>query len=61
MDLSSLPLRERVARYRELAEDAKREAATAQGAEQQAFLDIARSWLRLAQLAEQHIATDGDG
>jgi hypothetical protein len=58
--LSDLPLKERAARYRELATEAKREAAFAQGAERRAFMDIAGGWSRLAQLAEQQLQIDGD-
>jgi hypothetical protein len=58
LDLSTLSLKERLARYRESAEQARREAAAAQSSERQAFMDIAEGWLRLARLAEQQIAKD---
>jgi hypothetical protein len=48
-DFSELPAGERAKRYRQLAEDALREAEQAEGSVRQSYLLIAEQWNRLAQ------------
>ena len=48
---SELPLSERAKRYRQLAEDALREAEQADESVRQSYLLIAEQWNRLAQIA----------
>ena len=50
-DFSELPLSERAKRYRQLAEDALREAEQADESVRSAYLLIAEQWNRLAQIA----------
>jgi hypothetical protein len=50
-DFSELPLSERAKRYRQLAEDALREADLADGSVRQSYLLIAEQWNRMAQIA----------
>jgi hypothetical protein len=47
-DLSELPLEARPKRYRELADDAEREAARATGSTRTSYLRIAEQWRALA-------------
>ena len=56
--LVDLPPRDRAARFRELAHEAKCSAAHTQGTQRQAFIESAGIWQRLANLAEQEIAVD---
>lgn len=51
-EFSHLPPKERVKRYRELALDARREAANSKGAARQSYLIIAEQWEKLAADAE---------
>jgi hypothetical protein len=53
-DFSELPAGERAKRYRQLAEDALREAEQAEGAVRQSYLLIAEQWTRLAQVDGGH-------
>jgi hypothetical protein len=50
-DFSELPLSERAKRYRQLAEDALREAELADASVRPAYLLIAEQWNRMAQIA----------
>jgi hypothetical protein len=50
-DFSELPLSERAKRYRQLAQDALREAEFAEDSVRQSYLLIAEQWNRLAQIA----------
>ena len=50
-----LPAAERAKRYRALAEDARREAAVANGAARQSYLIITERWEQLAADAEARI------
>jgi len=47
-DFSQLPPLERAKRYRQLAEEARREASNAQGEARQSYCVIAEQWDRLA-------------
>ncbi len=47
-EFSHLPPKERARRYRELAQDARREAANSKGPAQQSYLLIAEQWEKLA-------------
>ena len=58
MGLSELPLPERVIKFKQLAVAAKSEAARANGAEREAFMDIAGAWQRLAHLTEMQMEID---
>jgi hypothetical protein len=51
-EFSHLPPKERAKRYRELAQDARREAANSKGAAHQSYLIIAEQWEKLARDAE---------
>jgi hypothetical protein len=50
-DFSELSLSERAKRYRQLAQDALREAECAEDSVRQSYLLIAEQWNRLAQIA----------
>jgi hypothetical protein len=50
-DYSDLPPVEQAKRYRQLAEDALREAEHADGSVRQSYLLIAEQWNRLARIA----------
>jgi hypothetical protein len=50
-DFSELPASERAKRYRQLAEDALREAVQADESVRESYLLIAEQWNRLAQIA----------
>jgi hypothetical protein len=50
-DFSELPLSGRAKRYRQLAQDALREAEMAEDSVRQSYLIIAEQWNRLAQIA----------
>jgi hypothetical protein len=47
---------ERLARYRAMADSARREAARANGEARESYLFIAEQWERLAELAEKPAA-----
>ncbi len=47
---------ERVKRYRELEQQALREARNATGSTAEAFQDLAKAWARLAETTEESIA-----
>jgi len=51
-EFSHLPPKERAKRYRELAQDARREAASSKGAANKSYLIIAEQWEKLAADAE---------
>ena len=53
-DFSELPASERAKRYRQLAEDALREAHHADGSVRESYLLVAEQWNRLAQVAGDH-------
>jgi thymidylate kinase len=53
-DFSELPASERARRYRQLAEDALREAEQADGSVRESYLLIAEQWNRLAQVDADH-------
>ena len=55
-ELSKLPPSERIRRYRELAKEARREAAQSPKDECEAFLRLASAWERLADIAEHVFA-----
>jgi len=57
-ELSELPLRERVKRYRKLAREARIHAANAKGDEQAAFMMYAQNWEQLALEAEAEAKAD---
>jgi len=52
---SELPPVERAKRYRQLAEDARREAESAKGTMRESYLTIARQWIELADGLEKRI------
>jgi hypothetical protein len=47
-EFSDLPPLERIQRYLDLADDARREAASAKGALRESYLNTAKSWEQLA-------------
>ena len=51
-ELSELPIRERVTRYRELARGARHQAANSKGEARTAFIKFAGQWEQLALEAE---------
>jgi hypothetical protein len=53
-DFSELPPYEQAKRYRQLAEDALREAGQTDGSVRQSYLLIAEQWNRLARIAGTH-------
>jgi hypothetical protein len=53
-DFSELPISERAKRYRQLAEDALREAEQSEGSVRESYLLIAEQWNRLAQVDGAH-------
>ena len=53
-DFSELSPYEQARRYRQLAEDALREADQAEGSVRQSYLLIAEQWNRLARIAGAH-------
>ena len=56
-DASQLPPSERVKRFRELAKQALREADNSKGRTAEDFRNLASAWDRLAEIAEQLIAS----
>ena len=52
-ELSKLPPAERAARYRELAENARRDARKSTGEHGDALRELAKAWGYLAELSEQ--------
>ena len=53
---SQLPPADRVKRYRELEQQALREAKNSTGSTADAFQDLAKAWARLAETTEENIA-----
>lgn len=56
--LAELSPTQRGVKFRELASEAKRSAANAQGMQRQTLIESAGIWQRLATLAEQEIKVD---
>ena len=55
LDLSQLPVEERVKRYRALAQDARLQAAKSTGETKTAFIQYAGQWEQLAREAEEDL------